>query len=141
MNWVFMSSLGKSELERQILGSVSIAVSAFLALLPTLVLWAYREGRPVYVALGVPVFLAFGALSLSSAVGFAAKNRGSLSEDRALATAKLGELKSEMEETSAKANALGTVTPVAAIQASLRSSNRTGAGKPPDPARMPRAGR
>jgi hypothetical protein len=119
MNWVFMSSLGKSEFERQILGAVSIAVSAFLALLPTLVLWAWRERRMVYVALGVPVFLAFGALSLSSAVGFAAKNRGSLSEDRALATAKLGELKHEIEEASAKATALGTVKPLAAVQASV----------------------
>jgi hypothetical protein len=119
MNWVFMSSLGKSEFERQILGAVSIAVSAFFALLPTLVLWAYREGRLVYVALGIPVFLAFGALSLSSAVGFAAKNRGSLSEDRALATAKLGELKHEIEQALAKANALGAVTPVAAVQASV----------------------
>jgi len=120
MNWVFMSSLGKSEFERQILGAVSIAVSAFLALLPTLVLWAWRERRMVYVALGVPVFLAFGALSLSSAVGFAARNRGSLSEDRALATAKLADLKHEIEETSAKANAVGAVMPIAAAQASLR---------------------
>ena len=85
MNWVFMTSLGKSEFEQQILGAVSVAVSAFLALLPTLLLWAYRERRTLYIVLGVPVFLAFAAFSLSSAVGFAAKNRGSLSEDRALA--------------------------------------------------------
>ena len=56
MNWVFMTSLGKSEFEQQILGAVSIAVSAFLALLPTLLLWAYRERRTLYIILGVPVF-------------------------------------------------------------------------------------
>jgi hypothetical protein len=55
MNWVFMTSLGKSELERQILGAVSIAVSAFIALLPTLLIWAWRERRTLYVMLGVPV--------------------------------------------------------------------------------------
>ena len=49
MNWVFMTSLGKSEFEQQILGAVSVAVSAFLALLPTLLLWAYRERRTLYV--------------------------------------------------------------------------------------------
>ncbi len=87
MNWVFMTSLVKSEFEQQILGAVSVAVSAFLALLPTLLLWAYRERRPLYILLGVPVFLAFAAFSLSSAVGFAAKNRGSLSDDRTLAAA------------------------------------------------------
>ena len=29
MNWVFMTSLGKSEFEQHILGGVSVAVSAF----------------------------------------------------------------------------------------------------------------
>ena len=106
MNWVFMTSLGKSEFEQQILGAVSIAVSAFLALLPTLLLWAYRERRPLYIVLGVPVFLAFAAFSLSSAVGFAAKNRGSLSDDRALAAAKLAGVKQEIEEAETKLKAL-----------------------------------
>jgi hypothetical protein len=73
MNFVFMSSLGKTEFEREILGGVSAAVSALLALLPTLVLWAYRERRTAYIVLGVTVFLGFGAFSLSSAIGFAAK--------------------------------------------------------------------
>ncbi len=89
MNWVFMTSLGKREFEQQIFGSVSVAVSAFIALLPTLILWAWRERRFLYVGLGVPVFLAFVAFSLSSAVGFAAKNRGSMTEDRSLATSRL----------------------------------------------------
>ena len=120
MNWVFMTSLGKSEFEQQILGAVSVAVSAFLALLPTLLLWAYRERRPLYILLGVPVFLAFGAFSLSSAVGFAAKNRGSLSEDRALAAAKLAGLKQEIEEVGAKLKALPPSRPFAVLQESLR---------------------
>jgi hypothetical protein len=75
MNWVFMTSLGKSAFEQQIFGAVSVAVSAFIALLPTLILWAYRERRFAFVVLGAPVFLAFVAFSLSSAVGFAAKKQ------------------------------------------------------------------
>ena len=93
MNWVFMASLGKSDFKRPIFGAVSAAVSIFLALLPTLMLWATRQRRIVYAALGIPVFLAFWALFLSSAVGFAAKNRGSLSEDRARATARLANVR------------------------------------------------
>ncbi len=120
MNWVFMTSLGKSEFEQQILGAVSVAVSAFLALLPTLLLWAYRERRPLYIILGVPVFLAFGAFSLSSAVGFAAKNRGSISEDRALAAAKLAGLMQEIEEVGAKLKELPPSRPIAVLQESLR---------------------
>ena len=120
MNWVFMTSLGESEFEQQILGAVSVAVSAFLALLPTLLLWAYRERRPLYMVLGVPVFLAFAAFSLSSAVGFAAKNRGSLSDDRALAAARLAGVKHDMEEAETKLKAFGAFKPLAVLQESLR---------------------
>ena len=121
MNWVFMSSLGRSEFERQILGAVSVAVSAFIALLPTLLLWAHRERRTLYVVLGVPVFLAFAAFSLSSAVGFAAKTRGSLSEDRAVATTRLAEVRHEIDDAEIKRNALGALRPFAVIQDTLRS--------------------
>lgn len=119
MNWVFMSSLGRSEFEQQIFGAVSLAISAFLALLPTLILWAYREGRIVYAAIGMPVFLAFAALSLSSAVGFAAKNRGSLSEERALANARLIEVRHEIADTETRRSGLGAPAPLVAVQASL----------------------
>ena len=106
MNWKFMTSLGKSEFEQQIFGSVSVAVSVFIALLPTLILWAWRERRFLYVALGVPVFLAFVAFSLSSAVGFAAKNRGALMEDRSLIDARLYEVKREIEVEEAMTEAM-----------------------------------
>jgi hypothetical protein len=120
MNWVFMSSLGKTEFEQQILGAVSIAVSAFLALLPTLMLWACREGRSVFLLLGLPVFLAFAAFSLSSAIGFAAKNRGSVAEDRAFATAKLLGVKHEIDEAETRLTALGNPSPFPALQERLR---------------------
>ena len=120
MNWVFMTSLGKSEFEQHILGGVSVAVSAFLALFPTLLVWAFRERRTLYIVLGVPVFLAFAAFSLSSAVGFAAKNRGSVSEDRALAAAKLAGVRHELEQDETKLKALGASRPVAVIEGSLR---------------------
>jgi hypothetical protein len=120
MNWVFMTSLGKSEFDRHILGAVSVAVSAFIALLPTLLVWAWRERRPLYVIAGVPVFLAFAAFSLSSAVGFASRNRGSLDEDRILVTARLGDVRSEIEAAAMALKALDTVRPVAVVQESLR---------------------
>jgi len=119
MNWVFMTSLGKSEFEQHIFGAVSVAVSAFIALLPTLILWAYRERRFLYVVLGIPVFLAFVAFSLSSAVGFAAKNRGSMTEDRGLATSRLAGVKLEIDDAETKRKALGTPRPFAVIQEAL----------------------
>jgi hypothetical protein len=120
MNWVFMTSLGKSEFERQILGAVSIAASAFLALLPTLLVWAFRERRILYIVLGLPVFLAFAAFSLSSAVGFAAKNRGSIGEDRALAGERLVAVRQELSQTESKLNALGAPRPLGVVNELLR---------------------
>jgi hypothetical protein len=120
MNWVFMTSLGRSAFEQHILGAVSLAVSAFIALLPTLLLWAWREGRMLYVVLGLPAFLGFAAFSLSSAVGFAALNRGSLDESRALATARLADVTRAIEETSAAVKKLDAVRPAAVIQQVLR---------------------
>jgi hypothetical protein len=119
MNLVFMTSLGKTEFEQHILGAVSVAVSAFLALLPTLMLWAYREGRMLFILLGLPVFLGFGAFSLSSAVGFAAKNRGSISEDRALAATKLAGLKHEIQAAETKLKTLPPSRPFTVLQESL----------------------
>ena len=119
MNWVFMTSLGKSEFEQQIFGSVSVAVSAFIALLPTLILWAWRERRFLYVALGAPVFLAFVAFSLSSAVGFAAKTRGALMEDRSLINARLEGVKREIEVEEAKRKALGAPRLAVVVQEAL----------------------
>jgi hypothetical protein len=120
MNWVFMTSLGKSDFEQQIFGAVSVAVSAFIALLPALILWARRERRFVFVVLGVPVFLAFVAFSLSSAVGFAAKNRGSLTEDRTLATSRLTAVKQDIAEAEAKRKALGAPRPAAVVEQAVR---------------------
>lgn len=116
MNWVFMTSLGKSAFEQHLLGAVSIAVSAFLALLPALMLWAWRERRPLYIILGLPVFLAFAAFSLSSAVGFAAKNRGSLGEDRRLASGRLIEVTREIEQGEAQQKAFGSMRTFAVVQ-------------------------
>jgi hypothetical protein len=120
MNWVFMTSLGRSEFEQQILGAVSVAASAFLALLPTLLVWAYRDRRTGFMILALPAFLAFAAFSLSSAVGFSAKNRGSIGEDRALAGERLAAVRRELSETEAKLKSLGAPRPPAVVDELLR---------------------
>jgi hypothetical protein len=120
MNWVFMTSLGRSEFQQHILGAVSLAVSVFIAVLPTLLLWAWREGRLGYILLGFPVFLGFAAFSLSSAVGFAALNRGSLDEDRTLATARLGEVNRSIEAAEGALKELQAVRAIPVLREVLR---------------------
>lgn len=120
MNWNFMVSLGKSDFEQQIFGAVSVAVSVFIALLPTLILWAIREKRFGQAVVGLPVFLAFVAFSLSSAVGFAAKNRGAQAEDRTAATAHLEEVRRDLADAEGKRKALGNPRAAGVIEAALR---------------------
>jgi hypothetical protein len=115
-----MTSLGRSEFEQHILGAASLAVSAFIALLPTLLLWAWRERRTLYVILSLPVFLGFVAFSLSSAVGFAALNRGSLDEDRRLVSARLFEVKRVIEATGTALRELESIRSVTVLREVLR---------------------
>ena len=119
MNWVFMTSLGKGGFEQQIYGAVSVAISAFIALLPTLVLWAYRERRFMQMAVAVPVFAAFVAFSLSSAVGFSAKNRGAEAEDRSAATRHLEDVRRDIADAEARRKALGSPRPVGVVREAL----------------------
>jgi hypothetical protein len=64
--------------------------------------------------------LAFATLSLSSAVGFAAKNRGSLGEDRRLASARLAKVTHQIEQAEARQSLLGNVRPSGVVQELLR---------------------
>lgn len=120
MNLVFMSSLGTSGFEEAILGVVSIAISVFIALLPTLMLWACREKRWLYVGLGLPMFFIFATFSLSSAVGFSAKNRGGAVEDRNLASARLGEVKKAVADGEEKKKTLGAPRPASVVEEAMR---------------------
>lgn len=119
MNYVFMTSLGKSGFEQQIYGAVSVAISAFIALLPTVVLWAYHERRFMQIAVAVPVFVAFIAFSLSSAVGFSAKNRGAEAEDRSAATRHLEDVRQEIADAEARRKALGSPRPAGVVREAL----------------------
>ncbi len=119
MNWVFMTSLGQGGFEQQIYGAVSVAISAFIALLPTLVLWAYHERRFMQIAVAVPVFAAFVAFSLSSAVGFSAKNRGAEAEDRSAATRHLQDVRQDIADAEARRKALGSPRPVGVVHEAL----------------------
>ena len=102
------------------MGAVRVAISAFIALLPTFIMGAYREKRYLYIGLGLPVFLAFGAFSMSSAVVFSAKNRGGISEDRGLESSRLAEARKEIAVEEAKRTALGAPRPVAIVGKAMR---------------------
>lgn len=82
MNYLFLSSLGKSALEGQVLGAASAAADVLKALLPFFIAWSWQAGRYVAATAGALAFAFIAGFSLLSAIGFAADNRGFLADKR-----------------------------------------------------------
>jgi hypothetical protein len=80
MNYLFLSSLGKTPLEGQVLGAASAAADVLKALLPFFVAWSWQSRRFVAALAGTLAFAFFAAFSLMSGIGFAAGNRTALVE-------------------------------------------------------------
>ena len=75
MNYLFLSSLGKSALEGQVLGAASAAADVLKALLPFFIAWSWQARRFVAAGAGSLAFAFIAAFSFLSAIGFAADNR------------------------------------------------------------------
>ncbi|MBU1210175.1 MAG: hypothetical protein KJ587_02755 [Alphaproteobacteria bacterium] len=83
MNYLFLSSLGKTPIEAQVLGAASSAADLLKCLLPFFIAWSWRARRVVAAASGAALFMFFSGFSLLSAIGFAADTRGQVTEGRA----------------------------------------------------------
>ncbi len=115
MNYMFMSSLGKTPIEGYIFGGASAAADGLKALLPFFILWAYMAGRWLVASSGTFVWLFFTAFSLLSAFGFSAQNRGAVTQSKEslaysynLAETELNELLTQVKDL-AKSRPVGTL--------------------------------
>jgi len=124
MNYVFLSSLGKTPLEGQMLGAASAAADLLKALLPFFIAWAWRARRIVAAMSGSVVFLLFAGFSLLSAIGFAADNRGVLVENRAAIDAAYARAQAEYDRVQAALAALPAHRPQGQIAEELRSAEQ-----------------
>ena len=111
MNWMFMIAHGKTVLEGQVLGLVSIAIDVVKALMPFFIgaAWAHRQW--LRTLLGACVFGLFFSFSLLSALGFVATNRGAVANSRAALFSQLESERKELGETEARLAALGMTKP------------------------------
>lgn len=115
MNYLFLSSLGKSPLEGQVLGAASAAADVLKALLPFFVAWSWNARRFVASITGTIAFLFFAGFSLLSALGFAADNRGVLVDARTSVTATYRRLQHDLQEEEAKQGALPAHRPASVV--------------------------
>ena len=102
MNWLFMTSLGREANEKQVFGMVSLAVSGFLAVLPVLIIWAVKGKQWLAASVGVVLFVVCATVSGSSAVGFAASNRGETVGARDTVTSKFESDQAELADAETR---------------------------------------
>jgi len=97
MNYLFLSSLGKSPLEGHVLGAASASADLLKAVLPFLILWAWRAGRISVALPGLLVWMVFSVFSLLSAIGFAAGNRETIRDTRTANAQRYETLRSDLK--------------------------------------------
>jgi len=106
MNWMFMIAQGKTVLEGQVLGLMSIAIDVVKALMPFFIGAACVHRQWLRTLLGASVFGLFFSYSLLSALGFVATNRGAVANSRATLSSQLESARKEFGETEARLAAL-----------------------------------
>ena len=115
MNWLFLSSLGKTPLEAHVLGAASAAADMLKALLPFFIAWRWREKGYVAAILGSLAFAFFAGFSLLSAIGFAAQTRGALVDARDSMSKEYARMQSAMAEANVRRKALPVHRPAAIV--------------------------
>lgn len=115
MNYLFLSSLGKTALEGQVLGAASAAADVLKALLPFFIAWSWSAKNFFAAASGTIVFLFFAGFSFLSAIGFAADNRGVLVETRDSLTATYQRMQDELRDAEEKRAALPVHRPASVV--------------------------
>lgn len=121
MNYLFLSSLGKTALEGQVLGAASAAADLLKALLPFFIAWSWQARRVVAALAGSLAFAFFAVFSFFSALGFAADNRGALVEGREALTATYNAVQAEQAALEARLAALPVHRPVSLVREDLES--------------------
>lgn len=97
MNYLFLSSLGKTPFEGHVLGAVSASADILKALLPFYIAWAWQQKRYSIVIPGILIWGLFAGFSLLSAVGFSAQNRSVVNELNTDRSTRKSELKIELK--------------------------------------------
>ncbi len=121
MNWFFLSSLGKSMVEGYIFGAVSVSADVIKAVLPIFIVLAWVHRRIVYVVGGSMICAILVVLSLLSAVGFSASNRGAVAGGIESLNAQLRLAETRLLTVNKELEALKNPRPLPAIEADIRA--------------------
>jgi hypothetical protein len=121
MNYLFLSSLGKTPLEGQVYGAASLSFDMIKALLPVFIWWAWSDKKYQYIIPAFVAFLAFSALSFTSSLGFSAANKGHVTQIKEGAAARLKNVTEDIKDNKTKLKALAQHRPAAVVEQAIKS--------------------
>ena len=124
MNYLFMESYSKSQVEGFVLGGASIAVDVMKSILPVFIWWAWCDKRYAFLLPASAMFLLFSAFSFTSAIGFAATNRGHVSEIREGANATLKSIRADIATEAEKLAALPKHRPPGTVEQAVKAKRQ-----------------
>lgn len=102
MNFHFGYTLGKSEVEKYILGSGSVGADILKAILPFFIAYALRNRSFVQALAAVLVWAVCTTSSLTASIGFAALNRADTVGERQLAATQYSDLRTQLKHVEEK---------------------------------------
>ena len=125
MNWRFGYSLGKSELDSQLLGAASVAADVLKALIPFFIFAAIRNRQwPQAAAAGLlwGVVLTY---SLTSALGFSALNRADTQGQRKADAATYESIKADLDKAREQLAWVPQHRPAATVEAEIAAKKQS----------------
>jgi hypothetical protein len=114
----------QSAREADILASVSVAIDILKSILPFCIAWAWASRKRGYVIVGSALFALFFSFSLMSAMGFAARNRGTINGGREAQAMRLERATAELQQAQAQLTPLLGGRVAAVIEQELSGMRR-----------------
>jgi hypothetical protein len=119
MNALFLSSLGRTEVEVALFAAVSVAADIAKAVLPVLLARAIVLRAWGYAAVTSVMLLLVVAVSLASGIGFASMTRDAVTAERAAKSQKLLRRRDELAQLEKRIAAAGDIRSSALLEAEL----------------------
>lgn len=121
MNYSFMYEQGKTELESQIYGWLSVSFDGFKSILPILIAGAFASGKFIKGLTGSLIFTFLVGFALLSAIGFAAGNRGAIVGGREAVTSQYKAATESLELSRSLLSEIKTKRSSKAISANMEA--------------------
>jgi len=122
MNYLYGISLGRTPLESQLWGIVSVASDALKALSPIFLFWALRARQLGLALVCLAGLLITTGYALQSAASFASESKSAVLGGRETVRASYLETEKELVETEARRAAIVATRSVAEIDAAIKST-------------------